>query len=112
MQASGRVQMNADQYLLSTLNREAVGSSVAQAVVNTLRPIITQWANQYLGGIAPSGYFAKGTANKSGTDIDLFISLKPETKETLKEIYKSLFQRMQGAGLSPTEQNVSINVRV
>jgi hypothetical protein len=59
MQASGSVQMNADQYLLSILNREAVGSSVLQAVLNALGPIITQWANQYLGGIAPSGSFAK-----------------------------------------------------
>jgi hypothetical protein len=98
--------MNADQYLMTILRRERVDTSVAQAVLNTLRPIIVQWGNQYLAGIAPSGAFAKGTAIKSGTDIDLFISLKPETWETLKEIYHSLYQRMQAVGLSPNVQNV------
>jgi hypothetical protein len=112
MQAYGSVLMNADQYLMTILRRETVDTSVAQAVLNTLRPIIVPWGNQYLAGIAPSGAFAKGTAIKSGTDIDLFISLKPETRETLKEIYHSLYQRMQAAGLSPNVQNVSINVRV
>lgn len=104
--------MNADQYLFTILQRETVGTSMPQAVLNALRPIIVPWANQYLAGIAPSGSFAKGTAIKSGTDIDLFISLKPETRETLKEIYHSLHRRMQEAGLSPNMQNVSINVRV
>jgi Nucleotidyltransferase domain len=111
MQANGSLLMNADQYLFAILHRETVHTSVAQAVLNTLRPIIVPWANQYLAGIAPSGSFAKGTAIKSGTDIDLFISLKPETRETLREIYHSLRRSMQDAGLSPNVQNVSINVR-
>jgi hypothetical protein len=112
MQANGSLPMNADQHLFTILRRETVDTSLAQAVLNTLRPIIVPWANQYLAGIAPSGSFAKGTAIKSGTDIDLFISLKPETRETLKEIYYSLLRRMQEAGLSTNAQNVSINVRV
>ena len=45
--------MNADQYLFTILRRETVDTSVAQAVLNTLRPIIMPWANQYLAGIAP-----------------------------------------------------------
>ena len=52
----------------------------------------------------------KGTGNKSGTDIDLFISLSESTNETLKEIYDKLFAAM--ASYSPTRQNVSINVKV
>jgi hypothetical protein len=112
MQANGSVLMNADRYLMTILRRETVNTCVAQVVLNVLRPIIVPWGNQYLAGIAPSGAFAKGTAIKSGTDIDLFISLKPETRETLKEIYQSLYRRIQAAGLSPNVQNVSINVRV
>src|SRR5262249_11012753 len=60
----------------------------------------------------PSGSFAKGTANSSGTDIDLFISLQPTTPSTLKEIYESLFTRMQNEGYRPKRQNVSINITV
>lgn len=56
--------------------------------------------------------FAKGTANRSGTDIDLFISLASQTTNTLKEIYESLYDRMKAKGYTPKRQNVSINVRV
>ena len=40
--------------------------------------------------------FAKGTANKSGTDIDLFISLRHDARETLGEIHASLFTASAG----------------
>jgi hypothetical protein len=77
-----------------------------------LYPIIQQWANNRLLSVHPSGSFMKGTANKSGTDIDLFISLSEETTETLKEIYNLLFDTMKANGYPPTRQNVSINVSV
>lgn len=60
----------------------------------------------------PSGSFMKGTANKSGTDIDLFVCLSEQTTETLKEIYDKLFGRMKEKGYVPTRQDVSIHVRV
>jgi tRNA nucleotidyltransferase (CCA-adding enzyme) len=81
-------------------------------VQTTLLPIIRQWAGDMLVGVSPSGSFAKGTANKSGTDIDLFISMSEHTTETLKEIYEKLFGRMQERGLGPTRQNVSVRVKV
>jgi hypothetical protein len=62
--------------------------------------------------VHPSGSFAKGTANHSGTDIDLFISLKSDTTSTLKEIYSSLFNKVNAKGYAPKQQNVSINIRV
>ena len=107
--------MSGDSYLQQILIREAVDTGIfspVRAVQTVLEPVIREWANRFLIGVSPSGSFAKGTANKSGTDIDLFISLSPETKETLKEIYESLFARMQEKGYSPKRQNVSINVRV
>jgi hypothetical protein len=65
-----------------------------------------------LAGVSPSGSFAKGTAIKSGTDLDLFVSLKEDTTETLKEIYNRLFERIKGAGYTPRKQNVSIGLEV
>jgi hypothetical protein len=53
----------------------------------TLQPVIAAWAGTQLISVSPSGSFSKGTANKSGTDIDLFISVSETTRETLKQIY-------------------------
>ena len=107
--------MSADAYLQQILNRDAVDTGIfspVRGVQAILEPAIRAWANRFLISVSPSGSFAKGTANRSGTDIDLFISLSPDTRETLKEIYESLFAHMQRQGYSPKRQNVSINVRV
>lgn len=107
--------MSADAYLQQILNREAIDTglfSPVRSVQTTLEPTLRQWANRFLIGVSPSGSFAKGTANRSGTDIDLFISLSTQTGETLKEIYESLFKCMADIGYTPKRQNVSINVRV
>jgi hypothetical protein len=107
--------MSVDDYLQRILDREAVDTGPYSPVRNVqlqLYPIIKEWVGILLSSINPSGSFAKGTANKSGTDIDLFISLSQQTNETLKEIYESLFKKMSEKGYSPKRQNVSINVRV
>jgi hypothetical protein len=107
--------MSADQYLNGILAREAVDTGIfspVRGVQATLQPAIQAWAGNLLSSISPSGSFAKGTANRSGTDIDLFISLSNSTNETLKEIYESLFKKMTESGYSPKRQNVSINIRV
>jgi hypothetical protein len=107
--------MTADQYLCHILSREAVNRGPHSPVMSCqalLLPILQQWAGNQLAGVAPSGSFAKGTANASGTDIDLFISLKSDTTNTLREIYDSLFERMRHHQFSPRRQNVSIGVKV
>jgi hypothetical protein len=107
--------MSADTYLQSILNREAVDTgpfSPVRGVQAVLYPIIQGWASDRLLGIHPSGSFMKGTSNKSGTDIDLFISLSDQTTESLKEICNKLFNTIQSKGYTPKRQNVSINVRV
>lgn len=107
--------MSADKYLQNILTREAVDTGIyspVRGVQTTLEPRIREWAGNFLSGVSPSGSFAKGTANRSGTDIDLFISLSSETTETLKDIYESLFKKMSQSGYSPKRQNVSINLQV
>jgi len=115
MDAARSVHMNADLYLSEILQREQVAHGVgspALAVLGHVKPIIAQWAGARLVGVFPSGSYAKGTANKSGTDIDMFISLSNETTETLKEIYEKLFNLAKDMGYGPKRQNVSINVKV
>jgi hypothetical protein len=111
----GALGMSDDQYLLSLIHRETVDTapnSPVRGVILTLRPVLTQWANNNLAALTPSGSFAKGTAIRSGTDIDLFVSLRSDTPNTLKEIYTSLANWMQSAGCTSRKQNVSISVRV
>jgi tRNA nucleotidyltransferase (CCA-adding enzyme) len=107
--------MTADEYLGGILTREAVDRSLnspVRGVAQTLAPVIQKWSAGYLISVTPSGSFAKGTANKSGTDIDLFISLASNTPSALKEIYDTLFNALTAAGYQPKPQNVSISVRV
>lgn len=105
----------ADAYLRSILRREAVDTSMTsplRKVQTTLWPVICRWANGHLLSVEPSGSFSKGTANASGTDIDLFISVSPNVVESLREIYDKLERAFQDAGYETRRQNVSINVRV
>ncbi|AMN44724.1 nucleotidyltransferase [Rhodoplanes sp. Z2-YC6860] len=107
--------MTPDQYLYGILSREAVDTSAtspALAVRQTLMPLLNEWAGAMLRGVYPSGSFAKQTSNRSGTDIDLFVSLSNQTTESLKEIYTKLFNRLGEKGYAPKKQNVSLNIRV
>jgi len=107
--------MTPDTYLRRILQREAVDTSIFSPlwqVQTTIMPVIQKWANRFLVSVTPSGSFSKGTANKSGTDIDLFISLSPATAETLKEIYDTLDNALKAAGYTTRRQNVSINITV
>jgi hypothetical protein len=101
-------------YLEPILARQAVdtGTSSPVRAAAPLMPAIRAWGGTALVGVQPSGSFAKGTANKSGTDIDLFISLSANTTTSLQDIYNGLFNTVAKAGFKPTRQNVSINVRV
>ncbi|HZP22035.1 MAG TPA: hypothetical protein VFB04_01235 [Terriglobales bacterium] len=107
--------MTADQYLHGILLREAVDAgpnSPLLGVQASLMPILRQWAGDNLVGVYPSGSFMKGTAVRSGTDIDLFLSLSEDTRETLKEVYDKLFDYLTSAGYAPRRQNVSLNIEL
>jgi hypothetical protein len=107
--------MTADQYLYGILANQAVDTSSNSPVLGvraTVLPTLLAWAGNLLLSVEPSGSFAKGTANRSGTDIDLFVSLSPDTTVSLKDIYNSLFDALTNAGFAPRRQNVSINVRI
>src|SRR5664280_3316690 len=107
--------MTADQYLHGILLREAVDAGPNSPLLGlqaTLMPTLRQWAGDNLLGVYPSGSFMKGTAVRSGTDIDLFLSLSEHTNETLKEVYNKLFDCLTSAGYSPKRQNVSLNITV
>src|SRR6478672_3590542 len=104
-----------DAYLYSILQRETVDVSMtspARQAADVLLPTIHGWAGKWLVAVSPSGSFAKGTANRSGTDIDLLISLHDQTPDPLKHIHETLVTALTAAGHQPRRQNVSIGVNV
>ena len=104
--------MTGDQYVESVLQKYAVDISSAKGAANNAAPAIKTWAGSQLSSLEYSGSFAKGTANNISTDIDLFVSLKSDTQETLKQIYESLFTCASDQGWFPVRQNVSIGASV
>lgn len=106
--------MTADEYLQSLISkyRASTGQgSPAYSAGNEVYPIIQQWAGEQLREVRFSGSNAKGTAIRGTTDVDLFISLKNGTQETLKQIFDMLFNRMRDNGYPDArKQNVSIHV--
>lgn len=79
--------MTPNEYLAGILVREAIDTgpqSPVRGVQGVLAPILGSWGGGYLSSISPSGSVAKGTANRSGTDIDLFLSLTANRPNTLK----------------------------
>ncbi len=105
--------MTVDEYVLSVIARylPPIGpGSAAYIAGQNLYPIIQQWAGQNLLGVTYSGSYAKGTAIRGGTDVDLFISLKHDTPENLRDIYIKLGTFLAGKGLPPRQQNVSVGI--
>jgi hypothetical protein len=102
-------------YLWKILQREAVDTSMgapARGVINALGPVLVDWSGGYLAAVHPSGSFAKGTANRSGTDIDVFVSMRSDCPGSLENIYSTLSRRLRSAGLDVRNQNVSLGTRI
>lgn len=111
----GGAGVDVDGRLYGMLRREAVDGgegAPVRGVQALLRPLLGRWAGVSLVDIFPSGSFAKGTANRSSTDIDVFLSLHWNTDLGLREIYERLDRVLGEAGLTTRRQNVSVRVKV
>jgi len=107
--------MTADEYLLQLVQQISAPTGVVgpgERVRSTMHPLLARWAGTQLASVALSGSYAKGTAVRGGTDVDLFVSLKPDTTNTLKEIYDNLALFMTNNGYVVRRQNVSIGVTI
>jgi len=107
--------MTGDEYLLSILKKYEVlhgPESAAEQAASRIAPKIQRWAGGWLASLSPSGSYAKQTGVHGVTDMDLFISLKPEMPGTIKKIYDELFTLAALHGWNPRRQNVSIGISV
>ena len=104
--------MNGDEYVRAIIAKYAQTSRppAATSAANTIAAILQTWAGQYLLGISYSGSSAKGTAIRGLADVDLFISLAPQTPGTLADIYNSLLSYRALSQMNSRRQNVSVGV--
>ena len=107
--------MTADQYVGSVLAKYAVQygpTSPAEQLGAAIAGPVRRWAGGQLNALEYSGSYAKGTGVHGISDVDVFISLKADTTNSLKEIYDRLFDLARNHGWSPRRQNVSIGVTI
>lgn len=107
--------MTGDEYILSILKKYEVPrgpESAAEQAASRIAPKIQRWAGDWLVALSYSGSYAKQTAVHGVTDVDIFISLKPEMPGTLKKIYDELFTLATLHGWHPRRQNVSIGISI
>ena len=106
--------MTPNQYINSIVQKHRLPDSLDEYtslnVVAPLKRIISSWAGTCLCEVKLSGSRAKGTAIDLSTDLDLFISLSSTTNNSLREIYESLYSRIQDEGIEARKQNVSIGI--
>ncbi len=105
--------MTQDEYVYHILKKYEDSDDEVKEVQNLTQSIsnsLKNWAGDALSSIFFSGAFAKGTTIKGSSDIDLFISLKSSTSNSLKEIYESLFNFALKEGWKPRPQNVSVRI--
>jgi hypothetical protein len=107
--------VTADQYVETVLAKYVVPrgpTSPAEQLGATVAGPIRTWAGQQLNALQYSGSYAKETGVRGISDVDVFISLKSDTTQTLKELYEMLVSLAQQNGWSPRRQNVSVGVTV
>jgi len=106
--------MSSDDYLrgiLASIRHRTGALGPGGQIRTALLPVLSAWANTQLVAVTLSGSYAKSTAVVGGSDVDLFISLKSDTVQTLKDLYLNLGAFMESKGYTVRRQNVSINVR-
>lgn len=98
-----------DDYISQVLAKYAV-TTAAGGYYTALDPYLRNWAGAYLSRTFISGSYAKGTAVKGSTDIDIFVSLRSDYP-VLNNMYENLYQFSQERGWFPRRQNVSMGIQ-
>lgn len=103
--------MTADEYLkIIITNKKADNITIDDWRLASVKTTLTTWAGQQLSSLKQSGSSAKGTALKGIADFDIFISLKADTTNSLRDIFDKLDTTIKGAGWATRRQNVSIGI--
>jgi hypothetical protein len=107
-------QNNIDTYLLGRIAAES--SSLSQAQVDQVSNyFLSLFRNDgglrnYFKELFPAGSFAKGTAIKGSSDIDLFLSFDMNLPYDLGKLYDTIYNIALQKELRPKKQRVSIGI--
>ena len=105
--------MTSDDHVRSVLAKYVVPADhrlQAEFAAQDVYSCVTGWAGPHLQRVQYSGSFAKGTTVRGGTDVDLFVSLKPSMGGPLRDLYNNLYSALAAWGFRPRRQNVSIGL--
>lgn len=103
--------MTSDEYLkIIIANKKADKITIDDWRLASVKTTLTTWAGTQLSSLKQSGSSAKGTALKGIADFDIFISLKADTTNSLKDIFDKLDTTIKSAGWVTRRQNVSIGI--
>ena len=101
----------ADQYLYSIIaTKKSPPITLDDWRLANIKAVILKWGGSQISELKQSGSSAKGTALKGVADVDIFISLKSDTTQTLKELFNLLDTHIKQAGIATRRQDVSIRV--
>ena len=104
--------MTGDEYITKVINKQRASNiTFYDTRLTEIKNVVRNWAGGQLSAIKLSGSCVKKTALKGKADCDLFISLKSDTTNTLKEIYDTLDTHVAKSGYSTRRQNVSIGIK-
>lgn len=110
--------MTPENYLRSVVNNYSLPTgprSPGAVAAGELDPFIVEWAEEFFVDLYPSGSYAKETAIRGGSDIDLFLSLSSNLGMSLRDIFMNFGRylrrvRIDGRKLNVRQQNVSQRV--
>jgi hypothetical protein len=102
-----------EQYAAAIVEKYRVvadtGSPAHRAADNII-PVLKEWGKQYLLGITLSGAYAKNTAIKLSSQVDVLVALSPVPGMEMKNIFWNLFEHLTDQDLRPRTRNVSIQL--
>lgn len=105
-----------DTYLYGVLQKYGARSLAPHTQsISQLQLTLIQWASSCYLNILDSGSRAKGTAISLASDVDYLVSLSSNCNENsggLKNIYTSLYDKLNGGYRNVRKQNVSIRINL
>lgn len=102
-----------EQYAASIVDKYRItpaDGSPPHRAADDVVPLLKQWGKEYLLGITLSGAYAKNTAIRLSSQVDVLIMLSPIPGMEMKSIFWNLFEFLTDNDLRPRTRDVSVQL--